>query len=89
MGHAWLSRVLLKERSAVKHESLLVEYHVTAGLARVPVVLRSSNTLEFEPKDLLLIGCKTLDGSVHVCDSGSASVKMEIIYLPYGPCPME
>lgn len=89
MGHAWLSRVLLQERSAVKHGSLLGEHHVTAGLARAAVVLGNNNALEFEPKHLLPAGCETLGRSVHVCDSGSASVTMEIIYLSYGPCPGE
>lgn len=89
MGHAWLSRVLLQDRSAVKHGSLLGEHHVTAGLARVAVVLGSNNALELEPKNLLFIGYETLDRSVHVCDSQSASATMEIIYLLYGPCPGE
>lgn len=79
VGHAWLSRVLLQEKSDVKRGSLLGEHHVTAGLARVAVGLGRNNALEFEPRDLLLIGNETLDRSVHVCDSGSASVKVEII----------
>lgn len=76
MGYAWFSRVLLQKRSAKKHGTLVGEHHVTSDLARVVVVL------EFEPEDLLLIGCENSDRSVHVSHSGSTTVKPEIMSLP-------
>lgn len=82
MGYAWFNRVLLQKRSAKKHGTLVGEHHVTSDLARVVVVLGSSDVLEFEPEDLLLIGCENSDRSVHVSHSGSTTVKPEIMSLP-------
>ena len=72
----------MQKRSAVQHGPV-VEGHVSGGLARVAMVLGGSNALEAEPEDLLLNGCDILDRSVHVSDSGSGSIKMEIMYLPH------
>lgn len=78
MDQASFSRVLLqKKKECHQAQALIEEHHVTAGLARVVTVLDSSNALEFEPKDWLLIRCKNLDRT------GSESVKTEIMYLPY------
>lgn len=82
VGRARLGRVLLLNRSAIKHRPV-VEDHVSGGLAREAMVLGGGDALKSEPGALLLNGCENLDRSVHVSDSGSGFIKMEMMYLPH------
>lgn len=55
------------------------KHHITAGLARIGLVLSSSHALGFEQRGLLLIGCEKAGKSVRVSDLGSTPVRLEII----------